>query len=99
MVYKIVLKQRFRNKLEQTLQYIEGEFGLIISRKFADEVAKKFATLQQQPFIGRTSATLPWIKSIPAGKQNRIYYRIERDKIIVLNMYDTRINPKRNRLE
>ena len=99
MVYKIIIKKRFGNKLEHVLKYIEDEFGLLIAQKFADQLQQKFHTLQHQPFIGRQSPTFSQIRSIPLEKQNRIYYRIQKDKIIIINMYDTRINPKRNKLE
>lgn len=99
MVYQIIFRQRFKIKLENTLNYLEGEFGFAVSQKFALTVERKLKTLQQQPFIGRTSATFPNIKSISASIHNRIYYRIKGKNIIVFNMYDTRINPKRNKLE
>jgi len=99
MVYQIIFRQKFKTKLENTLNYLEGEFGFTVSQKFALTVERKLKTLQQQPFIGRTPPTFPNIKSISASLHNRIYYRIQGRKIIVLNMYDTRINPKRNRFE
>lgn len=71
MVYKIIFKKRFLNKLEQVLIYIEGEFGYLISRQFAEQIEKKLITLQQQPHIGKKSFTFPDVRSIPAGKQNR----------------------------
>ena len=99
MVYHLIFKKRFRNKLEKLLTYLEGEFGLLITQKFARKLDKQFRLLQKQPFIGSQSPTIPNIRSIPAGRYNRIYYRIEKDIIIIVNMYDTRINPKRNRLK
>lgn len=97
MVYKIILKKRFQNKLERLLTYIEGEFGLVIAQKFAQLLERKFHILQQQPFIGQRSPTIREIRSIRAGKHSRVYYRVEKNKIIVINMYDTRINPKRSK--
>ncbi len=99
MVYEIIFKKRFRNKLEKVFVYIENEFGYLVAEKFAQQLDKKFKTLQQQPFIGRKSVSFSNIRSIPAGKQNRIYYRIERNRIVVLNMYDTRINPIKNKFQ
>ncbi len=99
MVYKIIFKKRFRNKLQNLLVYIENEFGLLVAQKFAKQLDKKFITLQQQPFIGQPSICIQNIRSIHAGKHNRLYYRIEGNKIIIINMYDTRINPKKNRLK
>jgi plasmid stabilization system protein ParE len=99
MVYQLIFKKRFKNKLEKLLIYLEGEFGLLITQKFAKKLEKQFELLQKHPFIGRQSPTIPNIRSIPAGRYNRMYYRVEKDKIIIVNMYDTRINPKRNRIK
>ena len=99
MVYEIVFKKRFQNKLEQVFIYIETEFGLDVSQKFASRLDKKFKLLQQQPFIGRRSISFNNIRSISAGKQNRIYYKIEANKVVVLNMFDTRINPSKNKYQ
>jgi plasmid stabilization system protein ParE len=99
MVYKIIFKKRFHNKLQKLLVYIENEFGLLVAQRFAKQLDKKFITLQQQPFIGQPSLYLPPIRSIHAGKHNRLYYKVEGNKIIVINMYDTRMNPKKNRLK
>jgi plasmid stabilization system protein ParE len=99
MVYEITFKKRFQNKLEKLLNYIEREFGLLVAQRFAKQLDKKLLTLQQQPSIGKPSLYISNIRSIHAGKYNRLYYRIESNKIVILNIYDTRINPKRNKLK
>jgi plasmid stabilization system protein ParE len=99
MVYQIIFKKRFHKKLEILLSYIEKEFGLLVAQRFAKQLDKKLSTLQQQPFIGKPSLYIQNVRSIHAGKHNRLYYKIDEDKIIVLNMYDTRINPWRNKLK
>jgi plasmid stabilization system protein ParE len=99
MVYKIIFKKRFQNKLQQLLEYIEKEFGLLVAQRFARQLEKKLIVLQQQPFVGQPSVYIQNIRSIHAGKHNRLYYTIEGNKIIIINMYDTRINPKKNRLK
>lgn len=52
MVYKIIFKKRFQNKLEKLFRYIENEFGLLVAHKFADELEGKLKFLRHQPFIG-----------------------------------------------
>ncbi len=99
MVYQIIFKKLFRNKLEKIFSYIENEFGLLIAQKFAEEIDKKLTRLQQTPLIGKSSVFIINTRSIIAGKHNRIHYRIEPGKIIILNMYDMRINPKKNKLK
>ncbi len=45
MVYQIIFKKQFQNKLEKLLVYIEQEFGLLVAKKFADELDDKLTTL------------------------------------------------------
>jgi plasmid stabilization system protein ParE len=99
MVYQIIFKKRFQDKLEKLLKYIESEFGPLVAQRFAKQLDKKFLILQQQPSMGKPSLYIANVRSIHAGKHNRLYYRIESNKIVILNMYDTRINPKRNSLK
>jgi plasmid stabilization system protein ParE len=99
MVYQIIFKKRFQHKLEKLLIYLETEFGLLVAQRIAKQLDKKLHSLQQQPFIGTPSVNFSNVRSILAGKHKRIYYRVEGNKIVVLNMYDMRINPKKNRLK
>jgi len=99
MVHQIIFKKRFQNKLEKLLVYIEQKFGLLVAKKFADVLDNKLTTLQRYPFIGQQSTSHKNVRSIIVGNHNRLYYRIVNDKLIVLNMYDTRINPIKNRLK
>lgn len=97
MEYQIVLKKRFENKLVKLLKYLENEWGKEIADKFVQELKDRFSILRKQPFAGYPSS-VPGIRSVVAGKHNRIYYKIRGTKIIVINLYDTRINPTRNKL-
>lgn len=99
MVYQIIFKKRFQDKLEKLLVYIEKEFGAATAKGFAQYLQRRFDALQQQPFIGVKSSTIENVRSIIAGKRNRIYYRVEKNKIVVLNIYDTRSNPRKNKLK
>ncbi len=99
MVHQIIFKKRFQNKLENLLIYIEEQFGLLVAKKLAEELDKKLITLQHYPSIGQQSTSHKNVRSILVGNHNRLYYRIEEDKLIVLNMYDTRINPIKNKLK
>ncbi len=99
MVYQVIFKKRFQSKLQKLLTYIENEFGLLVAQRFAKQLDKKLLTLRQQPHIGQPSLFIKNTRSIIAGKHNRLYFRIEGNKIIILNMYDIRINPQKNKLK
>lgn len=96
MVYKIVVKKRFQNKYIALLDHLGKEFGLPVALRFQRIIFKRFERLKHFPYMGISSETIPGVRSILLSKQNRIYYKIESNKIVILNMYDTRMNPKRN---
>lgn len=95
MAKQIIYKKRFLNKLDKLLIYLEKEWSITIANEFLDKLEEKMHTIKLQPDIG--SITLfKKTRSILVTKHNRIYYRIEGNKIAVINMIDTRKNPKKN---
>jgi len=52
--------------------------------------------LSAQPFIGTPLSSHTNVRTCLVTKHNRIYYRIEKNKIVFINMKDTRMNPKKN---
>lgn len=96
MAYKIIYKKRFSNKLIRLLQYLEDQWGQKTAFEFLNHVDERIETLRAQPFIGKPSEKKPNVRTILITKYNRLYYKLNDDTIIILNMFDTRKNPKRN---
>lgn len=97
MAYEIIYKERFTQKLFKLLDYLKREWSERVADKFINELLERLKTLSTQPFIGAPSTKIKSVRSILITKHNRIYYRIKDNQIEVLNLYDTRINPKKNR--
>jgi plasmid stabilization system protein ParE len=95
MAYQLIEKKRFVNKLVNLLQYLENEWGYNVAVKFQSNVDKHLALISDQPYIGITTSKQD-VRSILITKHNRLFYRISGNKIIILNLYDTRMHPKRN---
>ena len=64
-----------------------------------NKIDKRIETLKQQPFMGKRSGRKPEVRTILVTRHNRLYYKVSNNKIVVLNMYDTRRNPKKNPYE
>lgn len=96
MVYQIIYKKRFVQKLFNLLDYLKQEWGEAIAEKFLNRLQTRLHTLSQQPFIGTPSSAVKDVRSILVMRHNRIYYRIKDNVIEILNMYNTRIHPKNN---
>ena len=97
MAYQIIYKKRFVQKLFKLLDYLNSEWSEGVADKFIDELQKRLSTLSKQPYIGAPSTVVKSVRSILITKHNRIYYRIKGNLIEIVNMYDMRINPKKNR--
>ena len=96
MAYKIIYKKRFVQKLFNLLDYLKNEWSQTTAEKFLTMLQKRLGTLSQQPFIGTPSTVVKEVRSILITKHNRIYYRVKEEVIEIINMYDNRINPKKN---
>jgi plasmid stabilization system protein ParE len=96
MAYQVIYKKRFNNKLIQLLQYLEQEWGQKVSVEFLSKIDKRIETLKQQPFIGKPSEKKPEVRAISITKHNRLYYKISNNKIVILNLFDTRKSSKNN---
>ena len=96
MARKVIYKKRFNNKLIKLLEYLDKKWNYKVAEDFLKTFDKRIDTLKKQPFVGKPSVKKPGIRAILITKHNRLYYKFSNDTIIVLNMYDTRSNPKKN---
>lgn len=98
MALQIVTKKRFTNNMKKITSYLKLEWNKTVAVNFTEIVDNKIILLASQPNIGIDTSLIN-VKSVLAGKgyQNRIYYRIEKNKLIIINIKDIRKNPKRNR--
>lgn len=94
MAYKTIVKKRFTNKLIKLLYYLEAEWGKPVAYRFANK--KRLDNLSKQPLIGVESEYFKNVRSILITKHNRLFYRIKGTTIEVINLFDTRMHPKKN---
>lgn len=96
MAYQIIVKKRFTNKVQKVLAYLEKEWSHKVAADFLIKIDRRFALLTKQPTIGKPSSKIKKIRGLLITRHNKLYYTIEDDKVIILNMYDTRMSPKKN---
>lgn len=95
MAYEIVIRKRFTNKVTRTLQYLEKEWSEKIARDFLLKIDRRIHQLQKQPYLGAPSEKVTGVRGILVSKHNKLFYKIKGNQVIILNIYDTRINPTR----
>ena len=96
MAFQIIVKKRFTNKVKKVLTYLEKEWSHKVAVEFLLKIDRRFELLAQQPYIGAPSTKVKDIRGLLITRHNRLYYKINGNKVTILNMYDTRMDPKRN---
>lgn len=96
MAYEVVLKKRFLNKVQRVLSYLEKEWTAGVANDFLSKVNYHLDLLSKQPHIGAISTKEKDVRGLLITRHNKLYYTVKGSKVIILNMYDTRMNPKRN---
>ena len=96
MAYEIIVKKRFTNKIQKVLTYLEKKWSHKVAADFLLKIDQRFDLLTKQPYVGASSKKVNDIRGLLITRHNRMYYKIKDNKVIVLNMYDTRMNPAKN---
>jgi len=92
-------------KIEWSYQSLADMQKVIIhwSYKIADEFEEitlsRLQRLSEAPLTGILSIVDENVRSILLTKHNRLYYRYKENIITVLNIFDTRQNPTKNKFE
>lgn len=97
MAYQIILKKRFTNKLVKLLVYLEQEWSNKVAASFLKKIDYRIQQLSGQPLTGISSEKIDGVRSVFITRHNRLFYKVKGKKVIVLNMYDTRMNPKKRK--
>ena len=96
MAYKIIVKKRFTNKVQKVLAYLEKEWSKKLAGEFLLKIDRRIDLLSKQPFAGAASAKVKDIRGLLITRHNKMYFKVKGKMVIILNMYDTRMNPKKN---
>lgn len=94
MVVSVKWTKRAQSNFDDTVQYIENEWGSKSAQKFVWKVAHLMQTLQNQSEIGKIEIKEKGIRAFVFSRQNTVFYRIKENKIIILAIFDNRRNPK-----
>ncbi len=99
MAYKLIITELFEKSFAKTSLWIENEWSHYSSQKFEQKVIDIIAGIVLNPKIGRQSLSRKNIRSRMVTKHNRIYYRFFQNTITILELFETKTNPKRNKYE
>ncbi|MEO8111414.1 MAG: type II toxin-antitoxin system RelE/ParE family toxin [Ginsengibacter sp.] len=99
MEKKIVYTKNFETSVNSTKDWLEKQWSFEMAEKFILELYELVNLISTQPKIGSVSQREKSVRKILLSKHKRIYYRINGKTITLLDLFDTRQNPKRNKYE
>ena len=83
----------------QVVDYLLKEWSLKVAADFINNLEERVQNLSSFPHIGIASVKDPSIRSIVITKHNKLYYRTWPEKIEILDIFDTKQSPQKNRYD
>ena len=81
-------------RFEQIIEYLQVEWGEEVTSAFVKKIFDFLEILSEFPEIGTIENKSKSIRGFAIIKQIKIFYKINKSYISILNFYDTRQNPK-----
>jgi plasmid stabilization system protein ParE len=99
MAQRVIILKRTEQKVRKVYAYLFDNWNEKIADEFYEKFEKTIHLIAIHPRIGRPSAKRPQVRRKLITKHNCVYYRIKKNAVIIINMLDTRQNPKNNPYE
>lgn len=80
-------------------EYLQNEWPASVLQEFRIALFEKVDLLSTGFLEGRPAERNPSVCSVLITKQNRLYYEIEGDRLLLLRLWDTRQNPQKHPFE
>lgn len=90
MEKKIVVSKRFRKNTFQVYEYLIKEHSAKTAFNFLNKLQQRIELIIQYPEIGKPSQKKQNIRSITLRPHERIYYRLSKNTIELLCLFDMR---------
>lgn len=99
MAYQIILTEIFEESAARTSRWLESEWSVSSALKFEGKLLQVITAIGNNPLVGRVSAKRKNIRSIAVTRHNRIYYMVGQNTITILELIETKMDPRRNKYE
>ena len=95
MALEIRWTRRADIKFDRTLEYLSLEWGEAVTKSFVKKVYDFLEILSEYPQIGMIENRERGIRGFAITEQVSIFYRIEKEEVIIVNFFDNRQNPNK----
>ncbi len=97
MALDIKWNKRAKNNFDKIIEYLILSFGEIKAKQFVRRSYSIIELLAEFPELGSLEEKEKKIYGILITQHNRLFYRITEQEIILLNFFDTRQNPNKEK--
>lgn len=91
---EVYFSKKANERYIEICDLIEARWGTIIVNKFSKKLLNFTFTLTEFPLIGAVENLDNSIRGFQLTKQTKVFYKIYKTKIIIINLFDTRQNPQ-----
>ena len=95
MALQVVVSKRAAKNLDKILAYIHSEFGENITIKITKKVFSCIELIAEFPDVGTVEVKENGIRGFLIKRQLKIFYRVKKNRLIIINLFDTRQHPKK----
>jgi plasmid stabilization system protein ParE len=95
--FTIIYSPKFWPRLNELLSYLKIAWSLKVADDFLNVFSEKINLLSQNPKIGKPSLKVKSVRSIMITKHNRMYYKVSKNFIMVIILFDNRQHPSKNK--
>jgi plasmid stabilization system protein ParE len=99
MALQIVWTENGLEDYKQVVDYLLQEWPIKVASEFVTNVDSRIETLSVFPEIGIASVKEPAVRSIILTRHNKLYYKISEHTLEILNIFDSRQNPAKNKYD
>lgn len=96
MAYEIIWTENAREDLKDIFTYLQQEWSSGIAENFLVECYLKIDLIAHYPHIGILSEKIKTVRRILVTKHNALFYKVEKERIILLDFFDTRKHPDKS---
>ena len=97
MAYEVIISTDVLKTLDAIAFYLEREWSKKVAVQFLNTFYKKVDAIAINPLISRRSSKYTAIRKILITKHNMLYYEVFNERIELLQIFDTRQNPEKNK--
>lgn len=90
MEKRIVVTKRFQKNTFFLYEYLMKEYSAKTAYRFLDRLQQQIELIGSQPEIGKPLQQKAHIRSLTLPPHNRIYYRLKKETIELLCLFDMR---------